>query len=204
MTVVTDPLNIIISGVGGQGNVFASQLIGHSFLAKGNYVTIGETYGAAQRGGPVMSHVRVSEKSQRGALIPDGQGHVIIGLEPLEAVRMITRFGNNNVVTLVNTWPVRPLDVVVGNTKYPEMEDIRSAITELSKNAYFIDATQIAVNLGNAILSNVVMVGGLLAVEAIPLKKQDVVDELKRRFTGNRLDMNLMALQKGMDAVIKS
>lgn len=203
MTLMKDPINVVIAGVGGQGNVLASQLIGYSFLAKGHYVTIGETYGAAQRGGPVMSHVRISEIAQRGALIPDGQADVIMGLEPLEAVRMISRFGNPDVVTLVNTWPVNPLDVVVGNSKYPEIEDIRSAITKLSRNAYFLNATQIAVDLGNAILANVVMVGGLLALKAIPLEEEDIVEVLNGKFSGNKLEINLQALKKGMDAIVK-
>ena len=79
------PLNIIISGVGGQGNVLASQVLGGVASDNGFNVTIGETFGLSQRGGPVMSHVRLSKKKHYGPLIPPNMGHIIIGLEPLEA-----------------------------------------------------------------------------------------------------------------------
>ena len=72
--------NLIITGVGGQGNVLASQLVGQAFVNKGYFVTIGETYGASQRGGPVMSHIRISENKQLSPLIPQGQADIIMAL----------------------------------------------------------------------------------------------------------------------------
>jgi indolepyruvate ferredoxin oxidoreductase beta subunit len=201
MTLMKDPINLIIAGVGGQGNVLASQLIGEALVAKGYFVTIGETYGAAQRGGPVMSHVRVSEKVQRAPLIPEGRSDVILALEPLEAVRMISRYGNPDVIIAVNTRPVHPIDVVIGNRKYPELDTIRSKIAELSRKAYFLDATQIALEMGNSILANVVMVGVLLALDVLPLGKKDIEDILKEKFSGQKLEINLKAIQVGMDTI---
>ncbi len=201
MTLIKDPINLIIAGVGGQGNVLASQLIGEALVAKGYFVTIGETYGAAQRGGPVMSHIRISEKEQRAALIPEGQSDVIIALEPLEAVRMISLYGNPDVIIAVNTRPVHPIDVVVGNRKYPELDTIRSKTRELSQNSYFLDATQIALDMGNSILANVVMVGGLIALEILPLEKKDIDAILMERFSGQKLEINLKAVQIGMDII---
>src|SRR4030042_4755588 len=84
MALSADPLNIIICGVGGQGNILLSGMVGGAFLKKGYYATIGETFGAAQRGGAVFSAVRVSKKRENGPLIPEGKAHLILGLEPLE------------------------------------------------------------------------------------------------------------------------
>jgi len=89
--------NLIITGVGGQGNVLSSQLIGQAFVSKGYYATIGETYGASQRGGSVMSHIRISSEKQLSPLIPKGMADIVVALEPLEALRfspyMATRNG---------------------------------------------------------------------------------------------------------------
>ncbi|MCJ7831036.1 MAG: 2-oxoacid:acceptor oxidoreductase family protein, partial [Dehalococcoidia bacterium] len=75
-----DPLNIIITGVGGQGNVLLSQLAGKALVRNGYHATIGETYGASQRGGAVMSHLRVSREKQYGPLIAQGQADIVLGL----------------------------------------------------------------------------------------------------------------------------
>ena len=92
MAIRQDPLNVVISGVGGQGNLLLSRLIGRTLLNKGYFVAIGETLGVAQRGGAVMSNVRISEKISLGPLIPEGKAHIILSLEPLETLRMLVRY----------------------------------------------------------------------------------------------------------------
>src|SRR5512135_3720057 len=103
--------NLIITGVGGQGNVLSSQLIGQALVGKGFFVTIGETYGASQRGGSVMSHIRLSSRKQLSPLISRGQADVVLGLEPVEALRVLTVYGNRKTVVLTNTRPIYPVDV---------------------------------------------------------------------------------------------
>lgn len=199
-----DPLNLIIAGVGGQGNVLASALIGNALVAKDYFVTIGETYGAAQRGGAVMSHVRISGKSQYSPLIPEGKSDVILGLEPIEAIRVMGPYGHPNVMVVVNSRPIYPLEVTVGNAKYPSYEDIRSILTELSHKAYILNATDIAMNLGDPIFTNIIMVGALLALDILPLTKEDLKSALKETFPEKKLEINLRALQMGMDALQKA
>jgi len=91
VSLAKDPYNIIITGVGGQGNVLASRLLGGMLAGKGYLVTIGETFGASQRGGSVMSHLRISGKSVASPQIPRGRADVIVSLEPAEAVRVMAR-----------------------------------------------------------------------------------------------------------------
>ncbi|HSR09908.1 MAG TPA: 2-oxoacid:acceptor oxidoreductase family protein, partial [Thermodesulfobacteriota bacterium] len=126
MILKKDPFNLIVTGVGGQGNVLASQLVGDSLVGKGLFVTIGETYGASQRGGSVMSHVRVSAKKQLSPLIPEGQADVILGLEPIEVLRVLGDYGHPDVVAVVNSRPIHPLDVTVGNARYPSREALQT------------------------------------------------------------------------------
>src|SRR5208283_1881369 len=117
-----DPYNVIVTGVGGQGNVLASQLIGAVLVDLGHKVTIGETYGASQRGGSVMSHVRISKNHQYGPLIPPGSADLIIALEPSEAARVLAQFGNPSTVSVVNRRPVHPIDVISGQIAYPAID----------------------------------------------------------------------------------
>jgi len=94
MALKHDPYNLIITGVGGQGNVLSSRMLGTMLTAKGFYVTIGETFGASQRGGSVMSHIRVSQRSAWSPQIPSGRAHLVMALEPSEAFRVLGVYGN--------------------------------------------------------------------------------------------------------------
>src|SRR5665811_1291684 len=85
-----ESVDIIIAGVGGQGNVLASQIYAAAAVEAGLKVAVGETYGAAQRGGSVVSHLRISEDCKYGPLIPRGRAEAIVGLEPLEALRAVS------------------------------------------------------------------------------------------------------------------
>jgi len=100
-----DPYNIIITGVGGQGNVLASRMVGDMLLESGLVVTIGETFGASQRGGSVMSHMRVSASTFFSPQIPRGLAHMIVSLEPTEAIRVLKDYGNPQVKVISNTRP---------------------------------------------------------------------------------------------------
>ena len=102
-----DPYNLIITGVGGQGNVLASRMVGDMLSQLGLYVTIGETFGASQRGGSVMSHLRISAASTFSPQIPKGKAHMIVALEPTEAIRVLLDYGNPEVGVLSNTRPIR-------------------------------------------------------------------------------------------------
>jgi len=197
----TDPLNVIVTGVGGQGNVLISQLMGSALVRAGYHVTIGETYGASQRGGAVMSHLRISDQAQYGPLIPQGQADVILGLEPLETLRVLGQYGNPNVTVVTNSRPVYPLAVAVGIAHYPSVEDIVRALEELSRRAWMINATDIALDLGASILANIVMVGALVGAGLLPLAAKEFELELEESLPADKLDLNLKAFRRGLAEV---
>ena len=164
-----DPYNLVITGVGGQGNVLASRVLGNMLSRKGYIVTIGETFGASQRGGSVMSHLRVSGKDTFSPQIPRGGAHVVVSLEPTETLRVLAGYGNPDVFTLCNTRPVHSIAVISGEHAYPEEEQLKEWVRELSGRAWFLDATEAAMSMGNAVLANIMMIGALGETGVLPI-----------------------------------
>jgi len=198
---VQDPYNIIITGVGGQGNVVASRVLANMLVKRGYYVTIGETFGASQRGGSVMSHLRVSARSSWSPQIPRGRVDVVIALEPTEGIRVLKDYGNPQVTILSNTRAIRPVSVIAGEQDYPSMEEIRSSAQELASGAWFIDATDEAVKLGNPILGNIIMLGALSGLGVLPLEKEDFKEAILKSVPQDKLDVNLKAYDIGRQMI---
>lgn len=201
MAISADPLNLIICGVGGQGNILMSGLIGSALTKKGFYVGVGETFGAAQRGGAVFSSVRISPTKDYGPLIPEGKAHFILGLEPLETMRLLRKYGNPETMCITNTYPVPPVGVLSKKDEYPDHEELKQAIRSLCKSVWFIDGTEIALKLGAAIATNIVMVGALIGSEQLPLTKKEIEDQMWETFPSNRMELNLQALEMGFNAI---
>jgi indolepyruvate ferredoxin oxidoreductase beta subunit len=192
-----DPYSIIITGVGGQGNVLASRILGSMLVNKGYYVTIGETFGASQRGGSVMSHLRVSGHECWSPQIPVGTADVIASLEPIEAVRVLADYGNPTVRLLTNTRPIYPVNVIKGETTYPVLDELKASVLQLVPGARFIDATEEAVKLGNAIFANIIMLGALHGMNILPLERADFQQAIAERVKKDNVDINMKAFDIG-------
>lgn len=197
MLLEKDPWNLILTGVGGQGNVLASQILGQLLVNKGYTVTVGETYGASQRGGSVMSHMRVSVRDQFSPLIPEGQADLIIGLEPTEVLRVLAPYGNPGTMVLLNTRPIHPIDVIAGDVRYPELGDLLERIRALSARMWILNATEIALEMGDPIFSNIVMLGALSALEVLPIDLEGFKTVAGQLVSANRVEDNLLAFQRG-------
>jgi indolepyruvate ferredoxin oxidoreductase beta subunit len=201
MFISRDPFNVIIGGVGGQGNVLASQILGEMLVSQGYVITIGETYGASQRGGAVMSHLRISTKDQFSPLIPEGQCDLLIALEPVEGLRILDHYGSPRVMTLLNTRPIHPMDVISGNAAYPEVSKVIAKIKELSRRVWTLNATEVALEMGDPIFSNIVMLGALCAIEVLPINQQGFELVIKDLLPSRTLDENMKAFDKGGEVV---
>lgn len=194
-----DPLNLIIAGVGGQGNVSMSFLIGSALVSKGYFVTVFDNYGASQRLGAVASHIKVSkEVLYTSPLLRKGDADIIIGIEPLELLRALLQFGNPNVVTIVNARPVYPVSVTSGEAVYPNLDKAIEAMRNLSARTWIINATEEALKLGSPVLTNAILIGALLGSGVLPLDKESMETVLKERFP-KAVDMNMVALNKGLE-----
>ena len=194
-----DPYNMVITGVGGQGNVLASRLVGEMLTEMGFFVTIGETFGASQRGGSVMSHLRVSIKGALSPQIPKGKAHMVVSLEPVEAIRILKAYGNPAVSVLCNTRPVQPIGVISGRQIYPEKDQIIEWVNALSTRSWFFDPSKEALRLGNPIVSNVITVGALSATGELNFSRDLFEKIIRRKFPSSRIDMNLKAFEVGME-----
>ncbi len=197
-----DPFNVIITGVGGQGNVLASRLLGGMLASKGYLVTIGETFGASQRGGSVMSHVRISGKSVVSPQIPRGMANVIVSLEPSEAVRVMAVYGKTDTIFLTNIEPIYPVGVIRGELDYPSVDEIKNAVKSMLRRAFFIDATGLAFTLGNPILANIVMLGALGALAVVPFDRDDFNKAIALRLPPGQTEINLRAFDEGYRLVL--
>jgi indolepyruvate ferredoxin oxidoreductase, beta subunit len=196
-----DPMNMIICGVGGQGNILLSRMIGRILIRKGYRVEIGESFGAAQRGGSVFSSLRVSRKKNHGPLIPEGRAQVIVSLEPLEALRMLSFYGNPEVTTIFNTQPVYPVGVLSKRVKYPDLEKLNTAIAQLSQKSWSLNAVEMAMRLKAPIVANIIMLGALTGTGTVPINLDEVKAEIVSSLPPNRVELNLKALTMGYAAI---
>jgi len=201
MNLPFDPYNVIITGVGGQGNVMASRILGNMLSRKGLSVTIGETFGASQRGGSVMSHLRISTTSSWSPQIPNGKCHLVISLEPTEAMRVLATYGNPNVKVLCNTRPIHAIGVISGEQQYPDLDEITSWVAELSEASWFLDATAKAMELGNPILGNIMMIGAAAGIGVLPLDRKDFVAAISENLSADQHELNLQAYDLGVGMV---
>lgn len=192
-----DPYNTIITGVGGQGNVLASRVLGNMLMEKGFQVTIGETFGASQRGGSVMSHLRVSGHTELSPQIPKGRAHLIVSLEPTEALRVLKDYGNEKVCVLCNMRPIHAIGVISGEAQYPEADQLRQWIRDLSQNAWFLNATEAALAMGNPIFGNIMLVGALAATGLLPLDRASFEKVIARMMPPDKVEQNLTAFDRG-------
>lgn len=192
-------LNIIITGVGGQGNVVASHIIASAAVKDGFFVSVGETYGAAQRGGSVTSHVRLSEERQYGPLTPQGRAHIILGFEPIECLRTVVSFGNEETKVILNPRPIYPIDVLSGASEYPAVEDVLKALKEAAYSVHVVEATKLAKEAGSPIMQNVVIVGCLAGSGFTSLTIETLRETIREAFAERRPEANLEAFEFGVE-----
>ena len=200
---IRDPYNIIITGVGGQGNVLAARILGNILALQGYYLTIGETFGASQRGGSVMSHLRVSKKSAWSPQMPKGKADLVVALEPIESLRVMAQYGNSETAVVSNTRAVDPVGVISGDLKYPTMEELNASLLQLCSKIYFIDATEEAIKLGNPILSNIIMIGAVAGLNVIPIEESNFELVMSTSLPPDKLKVNMEGFKLGKNITSK-
>ena len=196
-SILKDPYNIIITGVGGQGSVMASRVLSNMLSLQGFKITIGETFGASQRGGSVMSHIRVSGSGTWSPQIPKGKADLVVALEPVESLRVLMTYGNPDICVLANTRPTYPVGVIAGDLSYPETADIDRTLHTLAGRVFLIDATKEAVVLGNSILSNIIMIGAVSGLGILPIGVKEFRSAIQTMIPAKHLEINVIAFELG-------
>ena len=186
-------MNIMVVGVGGQGTLLTSRIIGKTALAAGYDVKLSEVHGMAQRGGSVVTFVRYGEKVYE-PVCEEGTVDVLISFERLEALRY-AHFVKPDGKIIVNDTRIDPMTVVIGAKSYPE-----EIIENLSKEheLYAIDGGKIAKELGNSKVLNSVVLG--LAAKHIGFGEDAWLEVLKATVPPKTIDINASAFKAGYES----
>ena len=182
--------DILIVGIGGQGTILASNILGEACLAEGRHVKGAETHGMAQRGGSVESHIRID--GSFGPLIPPGEADLLISFDILEALRY-SHYLKKGGKMIVNNHLVLPTSVFTQNLPAPSQDEVIIALKE--HNLCLLDADKIAEEAGSILSQNVVMLGA--ASLTIPLKPESLVDAVKHLVPKKTVDINVKAFELG-------
>ncbi|MFW6150410.1 MAG: indolepyruvate oxidoreductase subunit beta [Chloroflexota bacterium] len=188
-----EKLGVLLVGVGGQGVILASDIVGETALRAGYDVKKTDTLGMAQRGGSVMSHVRMAD-SVRSPLMKEGDVDCLVAFEKLEAARWVSYLRPDG-VAIVNDYKRPPLSVNLGMDRYPSDAELEAVLRGRTGHAYFIEASRRAAELGNARVVNMFMLGYLSLFTPI-------AEELWRECMTHRLPealhrINLAAFDQG-------
>ena len=198
--------NILIASVGGQGGITLSRIIARAAMKMGYRVIVGETLGMAQRGGPVQSHVRIGSQVY-GPLIPEGRCHILIALEPVEALRA-ARYLSPESTILLNETVLPPVTAILGEVPYPPLKEVVEALNRIGCRVYHLNAGRLALEAGSKRCLNVVMLGAYMAymeAERLNIITMEAAEEAVRESVPSRyLEANLRALKLGYEALMKS
>lgn len=189
--------DIYLVGVGGQGIITASRIIGDAAILAGKNVLLSETHGMAQRGGSVVCTARIGEVYS--PLIPDGQADVVLSLELLETLRAVCKASKKTVVVSSNEKMI-PLSVSSRKLKYPTLDEVRREVAKIAREFVLIDASKLAGDAGVPMSSNIVMVGALAGTGLTNLDKKHFEKAIEMNIARNAQE-NLAAFSKGFDAV---
>ncbi len=190
-----EKLNVMIVGVGGQGTLLASRIIGNVAMKKGYDVKMSEVHGMAQRGGSVVTYLKLADKVY-SPIIEKSDADIILGFEELESLRWIDYLKKDGKI-IINTQKIDPMPVIIGKKKYPEaiVERIKDNYTDVT----VIDALKIAKKAGNMKAVNTVIIGQFAKIGNI--EKKIWVEAIKETVPSKFLEVNLKAFEAGYSCV---
>ena len=182
--------NIMIVGVGGQGTLLASKILGHVLLSQNFDVKVSEVHGMSQRGGSVVTYVRYGEKVY-SPVIDKGEADAIVAFEKLEALRY-AHFLKKDGALIVNDWRIDPMPVVIGAAEYPE-----NILENLKKDhkVYTVNATEEAKKLGNSRVFNLIVLG--IAAQHMDFTKEQWYEVIEKTVPPKTIDINKKAFDVG-------
>jgi indolepyruvate ferredoxin oxidoreductase beta subunit len=188
-------VDIYLVGVGGQGIITASKIIGDAAIVAGEDVILSETHGMAQRGGSVVCTARIGDAAS--PLIPDGKADVILSLELLETLRAVPKCSKRT-LAIASTEKMVPLSVSTQKLRYPTVEEVRARFESVARGLVVVDARRLAEESGVPMSSNVVMVGALAGSGTTGLDRKHFERAVEMNIP-RRLSENLEAFGKGFE-----
>jgi len=190
-------LRIYLTGVGGQGTLLASRLLGETALKAGFNPLVSETHGMAQRGGIVVSTVMLGEVAS--PIISPGEADVLLGFEALETFRALDRCHTGSLV-IANTARIVPYPVATGQAEYPPVEKMLALMAGQVGGLLAFDAGALARVAGSPLAVNMVLLGALAATDSLPFSGEDLLEIIRTRTNPKFLEANLAAFAAGAQA----
>ncbi|MGL6297807.1 MAG: indolepyruvate oxidoreductase subunit beta [Methanobacteriaceae archaeon] len=189
---------IYICGVGGQGIIKTSMIMGEAAMNEGFNVVMSEIHGMSQRGGVVSTELKIG--NFKSSIIEESSSNMILSFEPSEAIRALNK-ANKDTAIVYNINPIIPSTLSQSNQKYPDINEIATNLADFSNQVYSIEGEKIAREVGNPLSINMVLLGGAIAVKSFPLSKKSIVEAMENNFNPKFAESNLNALEKGIASV---
>jgi len=192
-----ETMNFLITGVGGQGTVLASDIMAAVGLAAGYDVKKSDILGLSVRGGAVIGHVRWGDKVY-SPIVPEGRADYLIAFEILEGLRWLGQVKVNGTI-LINQQKISPVMVSSGLLDYPEEKTVDEALAKTTPNVFKLHAIDVALEVGNSRVLNIVMLGAISSMLSVDQKIWE--DVIRERVPKKYADLNLNAFRKGRELV---
>ncbi|MDF2524565.1 MAG: pyruvate ferredoxin/flavodoxin oxidoreductase [Clostridiales bacterium] len=189
--------DILIAGVGGQGTVLASRLLAAAAIKAGYFARTSETIGMAQRGGCVVSHVRIDSEKD-APIIPFGTADLLIGFEPAEAARNINRLSKEG-KCVVNTRMIKAVTASLDNTQF-NADSLCEFVQQNSSEAVMVDGYALAEEAGSVKALNVVLLGVAAASGFLPFCKEDLENIITENVSNKYIELNKRAFNVGLSS----
>lgn len=186
---------VVFIGVGGQGNLLTSRLLGEAALSLDIPAVVSEIHGMAQRGGIVESAVLLGDVTS--PIVSNAEADVLIGFEPVETLRALSKC-NKDTIVITNTHPLPPFTVSVGQGVYPPVDEIMGLIRAKVGKVIALDGNAMAEEAGNPLSLNMVMLGALIGSGSIPVGAEDMKKTISTTTKKAFLESNLKAFDLGM------
>jgi indolepyruvate ferredoxin oxidoreductase beta subunit len=195
-----DTKRIVFVGVGGQGNLLSSQVLGEAAMLAGLPVNVSEVHGMAQRGGVVESAVVMG--GAMSSIVSDGEADILLSFEPSETLRALGKCSQDSTV-ITNIVPLEPFTVAVGKGVYPDIKAALEQVKKKVKRLIALNANALAEQAGSAMAVNIVMLGALAQSGILPLTRDQFVAAMNKTIKKKLLEVNLKAFDLGYEAAAK-
>ena len=187
---------LIIVAVGGQGNLLASRVLGEAALIADVPIRMSEIHGMAQRGGVVESALVFGDA--HSTIISDGQADLLVGFEPSETLRALNKC-NPDTTVITNMAPLPPFTVAIGKGVYPDLDRLQELIRNKTRALITLDAVTLALQAGNVMAVNIVLLGALIQTGRLPLTSEHVLAAIRTTTKKTYVETNLKAFALGFE-----
>ena len=191
--------NIYICGIGGQGIIKTSIVIGETAIHNDMNVVMSEIHGMSQRGGVVSTELKIGDNES--PIIQEGGADLILSFEPVEALRALHK-SNKDSIIVTNTSPVLPSTINQQDVDYPEVDTIIKELESKVSKVYAINANKMAKDAGHPLSMNMAMLGAATAISTFPIEKDDVIEIMKENLPPKTIEINLKAFDEGYNSCL--